>query len=212
MRKGFTLIELLIVVAIIAILAAIAIPNFLQAQTRAKVSRCQADMRTIATALESYYVDHNEYPPDGYQGVPEDTGWWFLNYKITTPVAYLTDAGIEDPFFPPDIYSPEDLEEMPWLPNFRYINYDFLYRDYIDNEPRFQRYNRIYGMWVLISRGPDGRYTFGEQALHDEQGSLWESTMPYDPTNGTVSRGDLVRGQVGEPDYGPVQWDEVYGN
>jgi len=62
LKKGFTLIELLIVVAIIAILAAIAIPNFLQAQTRAKVSRAEADMRSIATALESYYVDHNEYP------------------------------------------------------------------------------------------------------------------------------------------------------
>jgi len=59
---GFTLIELLIVVAIIAILAAIAVPNFLEAQTRSKVSRVKADMRSIATALESYSVDNNEYP------------------------------------------------------------------------------------------------------------------------------------------------------
>ena len=56
-REGFTLIELLIVVAIIAMLAAIAVPNFLEAQARAKVARAKADLRTIATALESYSVD-----------------------------------------------------------------------------------------------------------------------------------------------------------
>ena len=64
MKSGFTLIELLIVVAIIAILAAIAVPNFLEAQTRAKVSRCKADMASVATAIESYCVDNAHYPFD----------------------------------------------------------------------------------------------------------------------------------------------------
>ncbi|MEO8376090.1 MAG: prepilin-type N-terminal cleavage/methylation domain-containing protein [Candidatus Sumerlaeota bacterium] len=63
LRSGFTLIELLIVVAIIAILAAIAVPNFLEAQTRAKVSRVKADMRSVATAVESYRVDYNRLFP-----------------------------------------------------------------------------------------------------------------------------------------------------
>jgi len=62
MKKGFTLIELLIVIAIIAILAAIAVPNFLEAQVRAKVARVRADQRSLATGLEAYYVDNNNYP------------------------------------------------------------------------------------------------------------------------------------------------------
>ncbi|HBF34197.1 TPA: hypothetical protein DDW35_06500 [Candidatus Sumerlaeota bacterium] len=61
-HSAFTLIELLIVVAIIAILAAIAVPNFLEAQIRSKVSRAQSDMRSLATGIECYRVDNNSYP------------------------------------------------------------------------------------------------------------------------------------------------------
>ncbi len=61
-KKGFTLIELLIVVAIIGIIAGIAIPRFLGARTKAKVTRAFADMTNISTALEMYYVDNDEYP------------------------------------------------------------------------------------------------------------------------------------------------------
>jgi type II secretion system protein G len=62
-ESGFTLIELLIVIAIIGILAAIAIPNLLNAVQRGKQKRSMSDMRALATAIEAYAVDNNQYPP-----------------------------------------------------------------------------------------------------------------------------------------------------
>ena len=60
--KGFTLIELLIVVAIIGIIAAIAIPNLLNAIDRGKQKRTMADLRSVGTAVEEYAIDNNIYP------------------------------------------------------------------------------------------------------------------------------------------------------
>ncbi len=60
--KGFTLIELLIVVAIIAILAAIAIPQFSSYRQKAYNSSAVADLRNTKTALEAYYADNQSYP------------------------------------------------------------------------------------------------------------------------------------------------------
>ena len=67
--RAFTLIELLVVVVIIAILAALAIPNFLEAQIRSKVARVKSDERTLQTAVETFAVDNNKYPgQDGKTG------------------------------------------------------------------------------------------------------------------------------------------------
>ena len=122
MRKGFTLIELLIVVAIIAILAAIAVPNFLEAQVRAKVSRVKADQRSLATAIESYYVDNNAYPAVDSSDEQTGTSGFGVNnvpnatpqiktlptfrrkanqgdglMTLTTPISYIT-SYFPDPF------------------------------------------------------------------------------------------------------------------
>ena len=60
-REGFTLIELMIVIAIIGILAAIAIPQFSAYRTRSYNSSAQSDVRNLATAQEAYYVDFSTY-------------------------------------------------------------------------------------------------------------------------------------------------------
>lgn len=62
-ERGFTLLELLVVVAIIGIIVAISIVNFIHALNRAKQTRSKADVHAISTAIESYQVDWNAYPP-----------------------------------------------------------------------------------------------------------------------------------------------------
>ena len=75
-RRGFTLIELMVVIAIIIILAAIAIPNYLTMTARAKKSRVQSDMATLATALETFKTDWGKYPflaTNAYEAINSNT-------------------------------------------------------------------------------------------------------------------------------------------
>lgn len=99
-RKAFTLIELLIVVAIIGILAAIAVPNFLQAQIRAKIGRVLADHRALLTAETMYRFDNNTFHRHSHT--------WGQHIPLTTPIAYLN-------FWPIDPFQeklPEDAKHM----------------------------------------------------------------------------------------------------
>jgi len=176
-KKGFTLIELLIVVAIIAILAAIAVPNFLEAQVRSKVSRGRADMRSATTALESYAIDNNAYPPmsDYLSGVFHAR----LPSYLTTPIAYITKL-FEDPF----------LEYHPGFPiaGYRYVYFNM--KEQLEASPTSARWNALVhweGAWIMYGVGPDkdAWNTYG-----------WVATtvyINYDPTNGTVSTGNVFR-------------------
>ncbi|HTX60390.1 MAG TPA: prepilin-type N-terminal cleavage/methylation domain-containing protein [Verrucomicrobiae bacterium] len=61
-ERGFTLIEMMIVVAIIAILVSILVPNFVRARAQAQTAACEANLKEIATALELYETDNDHYP------------------------------------------------------------------------------------------------------------------------------------------------------
>ncbi len=68
-ERGFTLIELLIVVAVIGVLVAILIPNFMRSRTQAQIAASKTNIKAIATALESYFVEKQTYPTDPTLGV-----------------------------------------------------------------------------------------------------------------------------------------------
>jgi type II secretion system protein G len=116
-KKGFTLIELLIVVAIIGIIAAIAIPNLLNAIQRGKQKRTMADMRAIGTAVEAYAVDNNRYPdsaspvtnitddlePVYIKKLPVTDGWEttfdYVAYPVSAAQSYSLQSAGKDKTF-----------------------------------------------------------------------------------------------------------------
>ncbi len=189
--RAFTLIELLIVVAIIAILAAIAVPNFLEAQTRAKVSRVKNDVRAVSTALETYAVDHQKYPPDAYD-------WGGLNgcYHLTTPQAYMTT-------YPTDPFNPDRNNNGAKFLAYQYMNYE------IFGEPTANNYTwakRAFTSADLQAKARRGTIVKSLGPDKTDDATEWIILGPsynlsnrrgidrlYDPTNGTVSRGDIVR-------------------
>jgi prepilin-type N-terminal cleavage/methylation domain-containing protein len=225
-RTGFTLIELLIVVAIIAILAAIAVPNFLEAQTRAKVSRVKSDLRTMATGLESYNIDFNGYPPCNSFGVPINSTApgiggsqnWAVLERLSTPVAYLTDSLFKDAFVsrfrtgsvytgndnqpgltPPSPY-PQNDTSNPVYQSYQYHSTNDNNRALLNNTDPADR--KAFA-WVMGSAGPDLTYlnmggVLANNSEHQdgrsaEQKRAYSTNLLYDPTNGTVSFGEIFR-------------------
>lgn len=184
MRRGFTLIELLIVVAIIAILAAIAVPNFLLAQARAKVSRAKAELRTLQTAVSSYVVDHNRLFPDANDpSTPPDLrGLTFETENHMAPDLRYVAAAIgqyytfraQRPLTTPVMY----LSSLPRDPFSRIMPFGY--------DTRESAGNLAYA--AMSSAGPDC-------VVGDWHRSFTETheAIPYDPTNGTVSRGEIWR-------------------
>jgi len=242
-KRAFTLLELLMVVFTIAVLAAIAVPNFLEAQLRTQVARAQSDQASMVVALRAYYTDHRRYPPNNpdaaaflracaladdsgrrlpFLATPEGAGipwmgrepeknkdefgrpqgtvypkwqrtangsgtsqtevWPAFNSSIsdlgvlTTPVGYHTTALPLDGFR-------SQVEKHP--NGFPYVNLADIWRELGVNESGFAN-----PRFMLLSPGPDRTW------LHKDRESFNPAKRPvqYDPTNGTISSGNIFHG------------------
>jgi prepilin-type N-terminal cleavage/methylation domain-containing protein len=207
---GFTLIELLIVVAIIAILAAIAVPNFLEAQTRAKISRVVSELRTLDTAMKTYQTDHNRYPvdynadeetvnilPPGAEG--DTSGIFHPGYAepggkvkagLTTPISYITDCWMKDPFVGKNI-QPGTLRF-----DFQVYTYNWFYPKLWGRTGASYYLSRgyadYYGGYRFGSIGPDRDWY---NTPSGSSRTFVRASTPYDATNGTVSLGNIWRSE-----------------
>jgi prepilin-type N-terminal cleavage/methylation domain-containing protein len=179
LKTGFTLIELLIVVAIIAIIASIALYNFMGAQIKAKVSRVKGEIKTIVLALESYHVDNSAYPPYHYVTTTEFyLGGWanavgdVLPFDganpLTTPIAYIS-------VMPNDLFNDKRDPNHPERQNYGYANWEQAIA--ISNWPIFIDARNKFGPYRIHSLGPD------------RDGP--DTGIPYDPSNGFTSNGDI---------------------
>lgn len=206
-RQAFTMIELLFVVATIAVLAAISVPNFLEAQVRSKVARARVDMSLMKAALRAYGEQYDAYPPNrpamtaallkpdspaapsadpgGFQwprpAAPLDlcrgSGWDLA--PLTTPVAWISRAMPVDLFFRKN--DGDWRHPSPPEP-FCYINRLAAGGD----APSSATLRQTAWGFGLFSQGPSGMWP--------AMNPLLEPLIGYDPTNGTCSSGVLFSG------------------
>lgn len=189
-RGAFTLIELLVVVAIIGILAAIAITNLLYAQIKAKVGRAYADMQSISTALETYRIDEERYPITDWEFValPYQKGWetpkarregqWGIVHQLTSPISYIA-MWPEDPFRRGKMVIGDGLY------------YDYYHWETIRDVESFGlKLIRENILWMVFSRGPNEKDIERGGFMGGMEYSI---ETHYDPTNGLVSPGRIVR-------------------
>jgi len=176
---GFTLIELLIVVAIIGILAAIAVPNFLNAQVRAKVAKVVSEEKSVRDAYTRYFMDQNSWPPhlDG-----DDA----QHRYVTTPIAYLS-TSIFCPFLNTSLG--QTINQWQYFKGQYHVEPAYFWHDkqwpgLSQNDPPYwaQQRNTAY---FIISIGPDIDFDQPQGCA-----TCWASI--YNPSNGVQSSGDIL--------------------
>ena len=157
-------------VAIIGILAAIAVPNFLNAQMRAKISRVHADMKAVSTALEQYFLDHNTYVEDhDWPSSSSQRGF----FRLTTPVSYMASL-------------PNDPFPSAMMKNWSEENPTFEFGSGNASIPGKQWPAQAY---LIISPGPD----LDENVSGNDGFPFGTEIRSFDVSNGLNSGGDIIR-------------------
>lgn len=166
---------------LLGVAALIIVPNFLRACPRSPVSRVRSDQRSLATAIEAYYVDNNAYPAwtsSSLEAIHGEKGGMIdlVRYPtfrapnggglatLTTPAAYIIE-------YYPDIFAPD--ETAPF------------------------RYRATEYSWLLWSAGPNRQFEItGDRVpalMQDPRPNDELLSLTYDPSNGTFSTGDIWR-------------------
>lgn len=166
--RAFTFVELILVATIISILAAIAVPNFLEAQVRADFARSKTELALLKIGIESYRLENRHIPYNRESGVAD--GWDLV--ALTTPIVYLSSV-------PSDFFSGDQ---------------PYMYLNALQSDPE----NGLTYSPEVAMRFPGQVYAllwgFGprrELEIRIGEGGVIERLLKYDPTNGTTSPGDV---------------------
>ncbi len=217
-HKGFTLIELLIVIAIILILISIALPNFLEAQIRAKVAQSKGNMRSIQMAMESHLIDWGDVVPD-YNDIYGGGDLQALVSRLRARVPG-GESGCASPHAACSCYPPAEPSDVgsvrfvggfssfyssgilcPLTTPMKYLNATEIMDpfgnkviphgyDTVPTTPSKLGYGAVFGMGPDQIAG-DWRRNMGVTLDTNKDGT--REGLPYSPTNGTNSRGDFWR-------------------
>ena len=194
-KEGFTMIELLIVIAIITVITAIAVPNLISANVKAKVKGIKAEMGSIAIALEDYRMDEGDYPvePGSLGYGPDVIAKPNIDFDDPTDAIGLGQLvfpdGASDPVYlyriPGDPFNDGGEEEWDGTSGAHNNHYSYFTADASGTASSTEA-----KYWALVSYGPDKDLDI--TSYSNARDAYDNGTDLYDPDSGITSNGDIV--------------------